>query len=332
MAAGAVEGAKAWIPEEVEEEAKAVLNAALHHSKLQWTLREYVIQVGQDQARHPFVPLEEGVAKAVDEQADYRHLASRGIDTVLEVSVTNLGFVKGEPEEVDKANERIEESEEDEYKNLPFSLTMAARARLIRVSDNEPLSAATYNFMSREHKWSEWVVKENCGVKGDCGVKAGQAFGEAIGDGHRILAQQIVDEFFSVFASPAGTEIQRIERIPYRAFDPNSIKGLGVPEVKVRLATRPEVSQRWRHDEIVKALKEIDIADRLQDSIEGRWNKDQVVFKDRIFWEPYRRSKDVPPPCCDSPSILGAEQGKLVRRTLEDAAKTLAAVIVRRLK
>ena len=100
MAAGAVEGAKAWIPEEVEEQAKGVLKDVLEQRQVQRMLRDRLIQAGQDYARHPFVPLEEVGAKAVDEQADYRHLASRGIDTVLEVSVTKLGFVKGEPEEV----------------------------------------------------------------------------------------------------------------------------------------------------------------------------------------------------------------------------------------
>ena len=209
MAIEAVEGAKAWIPEEVEEQAKVVLKDVLDQRQIQRMLRDHLIQMGQDHARHPFVPLEEGGPKAVDDQADYRHLASRRIDTVLEVSVTNLGFVKWmvelsedvekaikelEPEEVDKANEKIEESEEDEYKNLLFSLTMAARARLIRISDNEPLSAATYYFTSREHKWSEWT--EDCSVEEDCIFKGSQAFGEAIEQGHRSLSGQIVDELF----------------------------------------------------------------------------------------------------------------------------------------
>lgn len=375
MGQGASEGAKAWIAEEVEQQAKVVLKDALLQRQFQRVLRDHVVEVGQDQGRHPFVAIDESGSHIVDQQVDYRHLVGQGIDTVLEVSLISIGFIKDEG-----VAEKVEGSEEEEYKNLPFSLTMATRARLIRVRDNKPLSDATYSFRSREHKWSQWVVEEDFLTKEDCGVKKGQAFGEAIGDGQRILAQQIVDEFFSASASPAGTEIRRIERIPYQAFDPNSIKGLGVPEVKVRLATSAEVSEVLGSTPIVQALNKTDFANRLQESIEGRLNEhvgkrgkgnprleiviqrygfisgpninpnktenlctvinayvklqvsDQVVFKERIFWEPYKRSMDVPPPRCDAPSVLGAEQGKLVRRTFEDAAEILAAVIVKRLK
>lgn len=384
MAAGAAEGAKWWIPGEVEEEAKTLLNSTLHHGKLQSTLREHVIEVGQDQTHHAFAPFEEGGGKAVGEQADYRHLASQGIDTVLEVSVTNLGFVKGKPENVDKANEKVEGSKEEEYKKLPFSLIMSVGARLIRASDNKLIAAATYNFTSLQHKWSEWVLKEKCSVEDDCSVKEGQVFGEAIADGHRILAQQVVDEFFSKPSSVVGPHNRRIEKVPSRVFDSGSVSGLGVPEVKVRLATSVEVPQNPERTSTLEALDKIDFPNsfpnRLRASIEARLKKsfpengvvhphlevviqrygfaigpdlipdkpetvcplisayiqlrisDQVRFKDRIFWEPYRRSIDIPPPQCASPADFAAQGGKLARQTLKEATEVLAAVVVRRLK
>ena len=58
----------------------------------------------------------------------------------------------------------------------------------------------------------------------------------------------------------------------------------------------------------------------------------QVLYKDRIFWEPFKRSMDLPPPQCASPAVFAAHEGKLARQTFEEAAQVLAAVILRRLR
>lgn len=58
----------------------------------------------------------------------------------------------------------------------------------------------------------------------------------------------------------------------------------------------------------------------------------QVLYKDRIFWEPFKRSMDVPPPQCELPADFAAQEGKLARQTFEEAAQVLAAVILRRLR
>ena len=58
----------------------------------------------------------------------------------------------------------------------------------------------------------------------------------------------------------------------------------------------------------------------------------QVIWEDKIFWGPFKRSIDVPPPRCASPFILAAEREKLARQILEEATENLAEVIVERLK
>jgi len=58
----------------------------------------------------------------------------------------------------------------------------------------------------------------------------------------------------------------------------------------------------------------------------------QVIWEDKIFWEPFKRSMDVPPPRCASPFVLAAEREKLARQILEEATENLAEVIVERLK
>jgi hypothetical protein len=210
MVVGAVEGGKAWISEEIEAQGKTLLSDALKQGQMQHLLTEQVIKATQVKVSRQVVSLEEGVAKVLEEQVDYRHLASHGIDTVLEVSLVSIGFLKGESEEANTTTEKVDESKEDPYEEIPpFSLTMAARVRAIRVSNNESLSDVAKNFTSEKRKWSEWVVKQDCAANEHCVVKPGQAFGEAIEEGHQTLARQIVDETFPRPDSPAGTKIFR---------------------------------------------------------------------------------------------------------------------------
>lgn len=60
--------------------------------------------------------------------------------------------------------------------------------------------------------------------------------------------------------------------------------------------------------------------------------EDQAIFRDDLFWGPYRRSEDVPPPQCASLQEFAAEDGKLARRTFSEAGEILGAVIARRLR
>jgi len=59
---------------------------------------------------------------------------------------------------------------------------------------------------------------------------------------------------------------------------------------------------------------------------------DQVIYQERVYMEPYRRSLDVPPPRCATLDAFGKDDGKLTRETLEDASDVMAAVIAGRLR
>ena len=201
-----------------------------------------------------------------------------------------------------------------------------------------------------------------------------------------------------VGCAPTAIEFRQIERIPIRVFDPGSVQGLGVPEVKVLLAAGVEYSKVTPKEvamplhpaglifgpfgalisslaavhienQLSLALNEIDFPKRLQKSIESRLHEDgqsgkpnarlevviqrygfvsgpdgfvssgfnldkfqrfcsvidaditlnipnEVGHKDSIFWEPFKRSVDIPPPRCESPSVFAAQKGKLARQTL----------------
>jgi len=58
---------------------------------------------------------------------------------------------------------------------------------------------------------------------------------------------------------------------------------------------------------------------------------DGVLYQERVFMEPYKRSLDVPPPRCTRFDKFGEDDGRLGRETLEEASEVMAAVIVRRL-
>ncbi len=206
MVAGAVGETDTWVPQEIEAEAKALLTDGLNQKQMQHLLKEQVIKATQSEISSikPLVSLEEGATKLLDGQMDYSQLAGQGIETVLEVSLVSIGFAKAEPEDDKTKKDKVDESKEDGYEEMPFSLTMAARLRAIRVKDNEVLSDVTKNFTSVKYKWSEWVVKQDCSTIEHCVVEPGQVFGLVMEVGHRSLAYDIVKETFLGPDSPAG--------------------------------------------------------------------------------------------------------------------------------
>jgi hypothetical protein len=58
----------------------------------------------------------------------------------------------------------------------------------------------------------------------------------------------------------------------------------------------------------------------------------ETEFADAIYWEPYRRSEDLPPPQCADLPTFAAEDGRLVRDAIEETAEVLAGAVVKRLR
>jgi hypothetical protein len=58
----------------------------------------------------------------------------------------------------------------------------------------------------------------------------------------------------------------------------------------------------------------------------------ETEFADAIYWEPHRRSEDLPPPQCADLPTFAAHHGRLVRDALEETAEVLAAAVVKRLR
>lgn len=118
-------------------------------------LQAPVLEQTQAWTHHALVSVRGRDAKA---PPPYRGLASKGIDTVLEVTVPRLDFAP----------------------NYAFVLT--AKVRLIRVMDNAELYAATRTFETEPQVVSEWAADE------------GKKLQATLVRAQRGLAEEIVDD------------------------------------------------------------------------------------------------------------------------------------------
>jgi len=108
--------------------------------KTQETLRDRVLQVAKSQTQRPLVLVGDQGPDVPHATVSYRSPPDQNIDTVLELSVLNIGMVG------------------EEKANPSAALVMTARARLIRVKDNTVLYDEIFEHRSDERTYAEWVV------------------------------------------------------------------------------------------------------------------------------------------------------------------------------
>ena len=58
----------------------------------------------------------------------------------------------------------------------------------------------------------------------------------------------------------------------------------------------------------------------------------RILYSERVYLSPYKRSIDAPPPRCSSLEEFATDAGKLVQGTLSDAGEIIAAMIIGRLR
>jgi hypothetical protein len=90
-------------------------------------------------------PVSAESAQSTAKLRDYRSLAADGIDTVLEVGLSEVGFGK---------------TRNHADLNTPLILSMRAHVRLIRTSDNTVIITANYVYNSEGLKPSEWIANQ----------------------------------------------------------------------------------------------------------------------------------------------------------------------------
>ena len=124
-------------------ESRSILSAALSEHKIeaQRKMRDQFLSIAKPQADHPFIVIDDLESTSPEEEINYyASMADRGVDTVLEMSLIEVGLEApkvekpkvGEYDEYDEYGDEIVYVREDYYK-----VVMTLRNRLIRTADGE---------------------------------------------------------------------------------------------------------------------------------------------------------------------------------------------------
>ncbi len=168
-AVGAVAGAAAAPAARDVEKARETLLSSLSADTVQTSLRDEVL--GAAATRGPALRgPPPAPAPGAAGKADYRALRAEGIDTVLEVSLTEVAL-EGYPPE-------------------GLGLRMEARARLVRTSDEGEAFSAAFTHLGPRMALSDWWADD------------GRALLRALADGYAALGSQIDENVFVLFPFP----------------------------------------------------------------------------------------------------------------------------------
>ena len=115
-----------------------------------------------------FVKLSDEGPTSPDEETIYQSSMPKKIDTVLEISITNLGMQTSDKWDIDPS----------------LAVFIKARARLVRTKNYAVLQDNPYVFESEPRKFSEW------------GAENGQPLAESLTQGYQQIAEQIYRSFF----------------------------------------------------------------------------------------------------------------------------------------
>ena len=159
---GAVIGAVTTESAAKAREATAALQHAFAELRIQQTLRDRLVTVARDEAQLDLMPVADPGPADPDVDVDYRPLAAQGADTILEVSMTQLGLTG------------------DRSVNPLLVLSMTTRIRLIRSRDGAELYRQELDNRSESRKFVEWAADD------------AEAFREAMDAAYTDVSREIV--------------------------------------------------------------------------------------------------------------------------------------------
>lgn len=184
--AGSIAGALEAVPPEKARAIEQAIADAVDALDAQQTLARHLASALQRESvlrLHSVAPI--GPATPAD-RPSYADLKAAGVDTVLEISVTEIGFeVCSSPLVYPKCPGKPA--------NPLISLFAKSHARLVRVADGAEVYARTFWYESRPRTIQEWAEKDS------------QTLTQAFDLGWRDLAARIADELFVVTPIPLPT-------------------------------------------------------------------------------------------------------------------------------
>jgi len=167
---GGVVGAVSAAPGATVRGAEADLTSALNTHTIQTALRDRIATVALASGTTLTVATP-ALWHPSGQTTDYRPLASRGIDSVLEVAITKAGT-------------------QGEGINAPVQVYMEAHVRLVRPGDNSEVFAYDFRYQGKRLKLAEWSANQ------------GRPLLQALDDGYTALAAQIYDSVFRLYPFP----------------------------------------------------------------------------------------------------------------------------------
>jgi hypothetical protein len=138
---GCIVGAvKAQPDQELDAETEAALREAFEQVNIQEVVRDCIWLTAIEKTNYTFFNLDERGPSSPDEEVDYSHVADKGIDTVLEISVLDVGLV----------------GSGKTYPNLVFFMSL--QTRLIRAVDGEEVYTTIVPYYGEMHTYSLWAA------------------------------------------------------------------------------------------------------------------------------------------------------------------------------
>jgi hypothetical protein len=224
-AVGAVEGAKAAVPTEMAKQVESAINRAVAGLDAQNKLAGQVALLVNAE---PWIRLSDASPAGPSSLAarpDYAPLQTAGINTVLEIAVTEIGFESCGSEFVRRLSSACVEAPNKRM----VDLFMFAQARLVRVSDGAEIFARQIHYKSARREVPRWMAKD------------GQLLAEEFDYAYRELAERVRDEVLLV----ASIELPAPSSFPGIPGDQNPMYGicwLAPVDPKVKPVLIPEIA------------------------------------------------------------------------------------------
>jgi len=188
-ASGAVAGAVGSLSSEKVQELESTVDAGIAKLDAQHALAEHVSSAVQKESGIRLRGVDAKGPAAGAERPVYASLQSVGVDSVLEVAVSEMGFEDSGCGLITGWNYAF--CRDKTRNSLMFF--MLARARLVRVSDGAELFARQFRYHSPWREAAQWVAND------------AQLFTAEVDGAYRDLAERMKDEAFLVTPIPLPT-------------------------------------------------------------------------------------------------------------------------------
>jgi hypothetical protein len=147
--AGGVVGAVKAEPAKKVDEAENIINAAIAKLKIQETLRDHVLKEAQQETHKHFTIVEGYGPASVDQTLAYGHLADKGFDMILQISVMRFGLTG------------------EWVVNPPLQLKMVVQVKVIQARDDKELYSDIFQYSGESRKFSEWCADNAQALQGE---------------------------------------------------------------------------------------------------------------------------------------------------------------------